>query len=137
MCDIYDILHTFYELVFTAMEISCGEYGDRVPDLVVAAKSGQCSHFQILHKSTNCLGDEWPPRDAVNGQPHGKASSDYCSVSFVADLPTKETAILDDSDNDDGFCASSLTVPCSNSRSSDDNSSSTVENVCVRDYIMV
>lgn len=127
------------------MEISCGEYGDRVPDLVVAAKAGHCSHFQALRKTTNiCLGADattWPPRYdlAAAATNNSKASSsDYCSGSFVGDLRVKETAILDESDNDDGFCASNLTVPCSNSRSSDDNSSSaaaetvssTAGNVC-------
>lgn len=30
----------------TVMEVSCGEYGDKVPELVVAAKTGLCRQFQ-------------------------------------------------------------------------------------------
>ena len=35
------------------MEAACGEYGDIVPNLVVALKSGTCARFQYLKKLTN------------------------------------------------------------------------------------
>lgn len=37
------------------MEVACGEYGDNVPKLVVATKTGKCNQFQNIHKKlVNC-----------------------------------------------------------------------------------
>ena len=37
------------------MEVACGEYGDKVPKLVVSTRAGKCKQFQSVHKKlVNC-----------------------------------------------------------------------------------
>lgn len=35
------------------MEVSCGEYGDVIPNLVMAVKNGKCKRYQRTEKKSN------------------------------------------------------------------------------------
>lgn len=73
------------------MEVACGEYGDMVPKLVVAVKTGCADRFQNLKKMTN-----------YDRQLKGplRISEDLSHLSFQSvldwNLDVKETDILDD-----------------------------------------
>lgn len=83
------------------MEAACGEYGDKVPTLVVALKAGKCAHFQSLKKLTNCEKENTVKgRDAFQNTTvslNQNANSVAAKANhLVEDLDIKETAILDD-----------------------------------------
>jgi len=94
------------------MEISCGEYGDKVSELIIAAKSGLCSRFQsILDTTTGCIGKRKETDDddcykKVRISRGSVTSSSRWSGTVLDALvgslamidQMKETAILDDSD---------------------------------------
>ena len=116
------------------MEVACGEYGDNVPKLVVALKSGQAKQFQHLtNRKVVNLKQEQKSKDVetdslvspklhdsvVAGAP-GLAGD--CVVDFDGgvswlmnpNLDIKETAILDDnfSDFDSGSVLSDQLGAC-------------------------
>ena len=78
-----------YHIVFLSpvIEVACGEYGDMVPKLSVAVKSGRCDKYQNPNrKKMNC----------VQGKSNGMRRFHSHERLENVDKNEKETAILND-----------------------------------------
>ena len=90
------------------MEVACGEYGDNVPKLVVALKTGKARQFQN-YSSKKLVNVKLAPEvkqindsayDSDGGGGAAMAGSHMAGLSLLTNLDLKETAILDDNLSD-------------------------------------
>ena len=85
------------------MEVACGEYGDNVPKLVVALKTGQARHFQSYTSKKPVNVKVTPEVKQINDSAYdsdGCVGSHTAGLSLLTNLDLKETAILDDNLSD-------------------------------------
>lgn len=72
----------------SVMEVACGEYGDVVPQLVVAVKSNKCSPFQNPSTEAKVINPEKAVRDKNSVDAKFCLVTDDKTVGFDSNLQT-------------------------------------------------
>jgi hypothetical protein len=76
------------------MEVSCGEYGDKVPELVVAAKNGLCQLFQTSLSPSNGCTQKTRQKETTNEDANMGSKTRMSRTSLTSSVRWS-TAVLD------------------------------------------